>query len=101
MGIVPDVALFASWVRFPRRANGSGEFRIDVAADGMIKDALARPDGDGTLGGIADCALEATLRSAHDPAPVRLSLANRSGADIRLLACHPSPRSFDLRQRTA
>jgi beta-lactamase regulating signal transducer with metallopeptidase domain len=76
-------------------ANGSGEVRIDLAADGAIKDAIVRPDGDGTLGGVTDCALEATLRSSRDTAPIRLSLSNRSGADLRLF-------SLDLGgQRTA
>jgi hypothetical protein len=67
-------------------ANGSGEFRIYLAADGTIKDAAIHPDGDGTLGGVADCALEATLKSSPDTAPIKLSLTNRSGADIRLFS---------------
>jgi hypothetical protein len=70
-------------------ANGSGEFRIDLAADGTMKDAHVRPDGDGTVGGILDCALEATLRSSDGTAPIRLSLTNRSGADIRLFMLDP------------
>jgi hypothetical protein len=70
-------------------ANGSAEFRIGLAADGTMKDALVHPDGDGTLGGVADCAIEATFRSSHDTAPIRLSLANRSGADIRLFLLDP------------
>jgi beta-lactamase regulating signal transducer with metallopeptidase domain len=69
-----------------RFANGSGEVRIDLAADGTIKDAIVRPDGDGTLGGVADCALEATLRSSPDTAPIRLWLTNRSGANLRLFS---------------
>jgi hypothetical protein len=67
-------------------ANGSGEFRIYLAADGTIKDAVIHPDGDGTLGGVADCGFEATLKSSHDTAPIKLSLTNRSGADIRLFS---------------
>jgi beta-lactamase regulating signal transducer with metallopeptidase domain len=70
--------------------NGSAEFRIGLAADGTIKDALVRPEGDGTLGGVADCALEARLISSHDAAPIRLSLVNRSGADIHLFLLEPS-----------
>jgi hypothetical protein len=54
--------------------NGSGEFRIDLTADGTIRDALVRPDGDGTLGGVEACALEPTSRSSHDTAPIRLSI---------------------------
>jgi hypothetical protein len=38
------------------------------------------------LGGVADCALEATLKSSRDTAPIKLSLTNRSGADIRLFS---------------
>jgi hypothetical protein len=67
-------------------AHGSAEFRIDLLADGTIRDAQVRPDGDGTLGGVAACALEPTLRSSRDTAPIRLSLTNRSGADIRLFS---------------
>jgi hypothetical protein len=67
-------------------ANGSAEFRIDLAADGTMKDAVLRPDGDGTLGGVVDCAIEATSRSSPDKAPIRLTLTNRSGADIRLFS---------------
>ena len=70
-------------------AKGSGEFRIYLAADGTIKDAAIHPDGDGTLGGVADCALEATLKSSLDTAPIKLSLTNRSGADIRLFSLDP------------
>ena len=36
----------------------------------------------GTLGGVADCALEATLKSLLDTAPIRLSPTNRSGANL-------------------
>jgi beta-lactamase regulating signal transducer with metallopeptidase domain len=67
-------------------AHGSGEFRIYLTSDGTIKDAVVHPDGDGTLGGIVDCALEATLKSSRDTAPIKLSLTNRSGADIRLFS---------------
>src|SRR5262249_59844564 len=37
-------------------ANGSAEFRIDVAPGGRIDDVNFNPSGDGTLGGGADCA---------------------------------------------
>jgi hypothetical protein len=67
-------------------ANGAGEFRIELAEDGTIMDANVRPDGDGTLGGVADCAAEATLKSEDGTAPIRLSLINRSGDDIRLFS---------------
>jgi hypothetical protein len=70
-------------------ANGSGDFRIDLTADGTIKDVLFHPDGDGTVGGIASCALEATLRSSHEAAPITLSLTNRSGADLQLFSLDP------------
>jgi len=65
-------------------ANGSAEFRIDLAADGKMEDINFQPEGDGTLGGIAACAIEPTLKSASDGAPISLALTNRSGADIRL-----------------
>jgi hypothetical protein len=70
-------------------ANGAGEFRIDLAADGTIRDAGFRPDGDDTVGGIADCVGEAKLRFAEGRAPIRLSLINRSGADVQLFSLGP------------
>jgi hypothetical protein len=70
-------------------AHGAGEFRIDLAADGTIREASFRPDGDDTLGGVADCAAEATLRFAEGTAPIRLSLINRSGADVQLFPLGP------------
>jgi hypothetical protein len=71
-------------------ANGSGDTRIDLAADGTIKDVLIHPDGDGTVGGVAPCALEPTLKSSRDAVPIKLSLANRSGADIQLFSLDAS-----------
>jgi hypothetical protein len=65
-------------------ASGSGEFTIDLAPDGRMDDVNFRPEGDGTLGGVAACALESTLKSSHNTAPIRLSLTNRTGADIHL-----------------
>jgi BlaR1 peptidase M56/Domain of unknown function (DUF3471) len=65
-------------------ASGYAEFRIDVAPDGTIEDVNFIPGGDGTLGGIADCALEPTLKPARDTAPIKLSITNRSGAGARL-----------------
>jgi hypothetical protein len=67
-------------------ANGTAEFRIEVAADGTIMDANVRPDGDGTPGGVADCAAEAMLKPENGTAPIRLSLTNRSGDNIRLFS---------------
>jgi hypothetical protein len=73
-------------------ANGTGEFRIEVAADGTITDANIRPDGDGTPGGLVDCAAEATLKSEDGTAPIRLSLTNRSGDNIRLFSLRHNER---------
>jgi hypothetical protein len=70
-------------------ANGSGDIRINLGADGIIRDVLIHPDGDGTVGGVASCALEPTLTSSREGIPIRLSLANRSGADIRLFSLDP------------
>jgi hypothetical protein len=65
-------------------ASGSAEFRIDIAGDGTIEDFNFRPDGDGSVGGIAPCASEPTLKSSGDTAPIRLALTNRTGVDIQL-----------------
>jgi hypothetical protein len=67
-------------------ANGAGEVRIDLAADGTITNADVRPDGDGTPGGIADCALEPMLKSSDDAAPIMMSITNRSGGDVQLFS---------------
>jgi hypothetical protein len=65
-------------------ANGSAEFRIDISPDGRIEDVNFRPNGDGTLGGTASCALESTLKATASMAAIRLSLFNRSGGDLRV-----------------
>jgi hypothetical protein len=70
-------------------ANGTADFRIDLTADGTIKDVLFHPGGDGTVGGIASCALEATLKSSQEAAPITLTLTNRSGADFKLFSLDP------------
>jgi hypothetical protein len=67
-------------------ANGAGEVRIDLAADGTITNADLRPEGDGTPGGMADCALEPMLKSSDDTAPIKLSITNRSGGDVHLFS---------------
>ena len=59
--------------------NGTVEFRIELAADGTIVDASIRPDGDGTLGGVADCAVEATLKSEDGAAPIYSRAAREAG----------------------
>jgi beta-lactamase regulating signal transducer with metallopeptidase domain len=65
-------------------ANGTAEFRLSVAADGMIDDLLFRPSGDDTPGDVLACAQEATLRASTGTAPIRLTLFNESDAEIRL-----------------
>jgi beta-lactamase regulating signal transducer with metallopeptidase domain len=67
-------------------ARGAGEVRIDVAADGTIRDVYFRPEGDGTLGGLTDCTAEAALRAVQGAAPIRLTIINRSGADVSLFS---------------
>ncbi|WP_407177506.1 M56 family metallopeptidase [Bradyrhizobium sp. STM 3562] len=71
-------------------ANGSAEFRIDLAADGTIDDLTFRPEGDGRPGAVLACEREATLKSSSGVAPIRVSLINRSGADVRLFRRGPS-----------
>jgi hypothetical protein len=65
-------------------ANGLAEFRIDLATDGTIADVKFRLDGDGTLGGVAACALEPTLHADPNSAPITLTLTNHSGAELQL-----------------
>jgi hypothetical protein len=49
-----------------------------------MEDFDFQPEGDGTLGGIAACAIEPKLKASSEGSPIRLTLTNRSGADIRL-----------------
>jgi hypothetical protein len=65
-------------------ANGSAEFRLSMAADGMIDDFIFRPNGDDTPGDMLACAQEASLRPAAAGAPIKVSLFNETGAAIRL-----------------
>jgi beta-lactamase regulating signal transducer with metallopeptidase domain len=65
-------------------ANGAAEFRLSVAIDGMIDDLLFRPNGDDTPGEVLACAQEAALQATAGTAPIRLTLFNESGAEIRL-----------------
>jgi hypothetical protein len=67
-------------------ANGAAEVKIDLAVDGTITSADLRPDGDGTPGGMADCALEPMLKSSDDTAPIKLSITNRSGGTAQLFS---------------
>ena len=70
-------------------AHGSAEFRLSVAADGRIDDLLFRPNGDDTPGDVLACAQEAALQATTGTAPIRLTLFNESGAEIRLLGINP------------
>jgi hypothetical protein len=65
-------------------AGGAAEVRIEIQADGIIRDAWFNPEGDGTLGGITGCAAETGLRAAEGTAPIRVRIFNRSGADLSL-----------------
>jgi hypothetical protein len=66
-------------------AAGSADFRIYVAGDGRLEDVNFLPGGDGTPGGIAECALEPRLKASSGAVPIRLSLINRSGGEVLLL----------------
>jgi bla regulator protein blaR1 len=57
-----------------------GSAGIYLEADGRIEDFNFYPSGDGRPGGIASCALEASPGAI----PIKLSLTNRSGAEVRL-----------------
>jgi hypothetical protein len=83
------VAPYGSDIYVMKFANGTAEFRIELTAEGTIADASLRPDGDGTPGGVADCAVEPMLKPAKDAAPIRLSIANRTGGGIRLFSLGP------------
>jgi hypothetical protein len=67
-------------------ANGSAEFRMLLAMDGIIDDVLFRPNGDNTQGNVVDCAQEANLRPSPGGAPIKLNLFNESGAVIRVFS---------------
>jgi hypothetical protein len=65
-------------------ANGAAEFRLSVAAEGMIDSLLFRPNGDDTLGNVLACGQEAALHAATGTAPIRLTLFNESAGEIQL-----------------
>src|ERR1700746_2633204 len=53
-------------------ADGLGEFRVRLGADGNIEDRVFRPDGDNTPGEILTCAQEQTLKAAGGTAALPL-----------------------------
>ena len=55
-----------------------------VAADGKADDVLFRPDGNDALGGVAACSDEQAFEVPGDTAPIKLTIYNGSGSDIRL-----------------
>jgi hypothetical protein len=65
-------------------ANGVAEFRILLASDGKVDDALFRADGNDAPGGMAACSSEQALRGRSDTSPVHLFFYNATGADIQL-----------------
>jgi len=65
-------------------ANGTAEFRLLMTTDGKADDVIFRPDGNQAAGEVLDCASEASLRMRADPTPIRLTVYNASGGDIRL-----------------
>jgi hypothetical protein len=70
-------------------ANGSAEFRLSVAADGTLEGLMFRPNGDDTPGEVLACAQESTLPATKGTAPIRLTMFNESGAEIRLFGLNP------------
>ncbi len=67
-------------------ADGLGEFRVRLGADGNIEDMGFRGDGDSTPGEILSCAQEQTLQAAGATVPIQLLIYNASGVDIRASA---------------
>jgi beta-lactamase regulating signal transducer with metallopeptidase domain len=67
-------------------ANGFGEFRVRLGADGNIEDIGFRGDGDSTSGEILTCAQERTLKAVPETVPIQLFVYNASGVDIRAFA---------------
>jgi hypothetical protein len=65
-------------------ANGSAEFRIQLAQDGKVDDVLFRPDGNDAAGAVLPCSEEKTLRSHCDTAPIKIVLHNATGGDIQI-----------------
>jgi beta-lactamase regulating signal transducer with metallopeptidase domain len=65
-------------------ANGSGEFRLLLGADGNADDAIFRPDGDDTPGAVLACSNEQGLRSRGITTPIRMMFYNSSGRDLLL-----------------
>jgi len=65
-------------------AKGEADFSLYPAADGKLEDFNLNPAGDGRPGGLAACSDGSALKTAPSSVPIKLSLINRSGAEIRL-----------------
>jgi hypothetical protein len=65
-------------------AKGEADFSIYPASDGKLEDLNINPAGDGRPGGLAACTEGAALKVAPSSVPIKLSLINRSGAEVRL-----------------
>jgi hypothetical protein len=65
-------------------AKGEADFSIYPASDGKLEDFNFNPAGDGRPGGLAACNEGSALKTAPSSVPIKLSLINRSGAEIRL-----------------
>jgi hypothetical protein len=66
-------------------AHGSAEFRIRPGAEREWDDVIFRPAGDVTPGGIVACSEGEALKARLGTAPVRLTLLNATGGDVRVL----------------
>jgi hypothetical protein len=64
--------------------HGVAQIRLSLADDGKLQGLNFRPDGDGRPGALVACSEEDKLSSSPGDVPIRMTLANRSGSDLRV-----------------
>jgi hypothetical protein len=64
--------------------HGAAQIRLSLTDDGKLLGLNFRPDGDGGPGAVVACSEEDKLKSSAGGVPIRMTLANRSGSNIRV-----------------
>jgi hypothetical protein len=64
--------------------HGVAQIRLSLTDDGKLQGLNFRPDGDGSPGAVVACSEEDKLTTSAAGVPIRMTLANRSGSDIRV-----------------
>jgi hypothetical protein len=65
-------------------AHGVAQIRLSLTDDGKLQGLNFRADGDGSPGAVVACSEEDKLRPSPGGVPIRMTLVNRSGSDLRV-----------------